>query len=85
MHPTVLYNHVKNWEDPKSCFSARAIIVQLFNTLITYNPGLRSLQKNHLAQTKHPIVLYIHAKIGIILRAVLKKKPKKSKTPFLDT
>ena len=34
------------------------------------------LERSHLAQTMHPIVLYSHVKIGNILRAVLQKKPK---------
>ena len=33
-----------------------------FGHLYPYNPGLRFFQKNHVAQTIHPVFLYNHAK-----------------------
>ena len=74
----VLYTHPKNLENPCSRFGEKAKKVKKhnFGHLIPCNPGLRIFQKNHLAQTIRTIVLYTHAKIGKILRAVFKKRPK---------
>ena len=36
MHPIVLYNHAKNWKDPKSSFGEKAKTVK--NNLLGDNP-----------------------------------------------
>ena len=65
MGPIVLYTYAKSWEYPQSRFGVKCKEVKkptFFGHLIPYNAGLRIFQKNNLAQTMGPIVLYTYAK-----------------------
>ena len=67
-----LYNHAK-WTDSQRPLQEKPKTLKIRH-LIAYNAGIKNF-KSSLAQTKRPIFLYICAKIGKILGAVLEKMP----------
>ena len=58
-------------KDPQSCFGEKNKIQRN-----TCNLGLRIFQRNQLAKTMNPIVLFTHAKNWDILRDLLKNRTK---------
>ena len=62
MGPTVLCTCAKIRKILRAALEKSPKREQLFWTLNPYNPGLRIFQKDHLAQTMGPIVLYTHIK-----------------------